>query len=214
MEIAMTTPEERHLLYTQAAMQLKTITSNCTSSTVKKFLNERIHYQDLPNGSCRVCNWSDLLALENPTQDYLAILQILDVLVLAYPTDSYPYTLRARALWGIQYYKAAYEDLQKALIYSPNSIYLEVMLIYSLYFMHKHNEGLEKITDLIQQNSTISELYVVRHYIFRGLAEQSKKDIYLQLAKWDVQKAERLTPLKNTYRYKKLLEQLRTSHTP
>jgi tetratricopeptide (TPR) repeat protein len=156
-------------------------------------------------------DFEDLLTLTRP-QDYNLLILSLDTLVAKFPQNEWVYYLRARALWGIEYFAAAFEDLEKARPYATQQLLLHRMRAETLFFLKRYYHALALINMLIEYFPTHSRNYIVRYLVWCGLAEQedqiNQRVIYINAAIADLEKASTISP-NNAQKLQLLVEQLK-----
>lgn len=198
---------ERKILYETSAKEIATLLEKCsderihtTLACIRHVLPMRTDIEDVyAEHNLSVIDFQELLQLKEPLRDFNLILQSLDSLVEKYAENAWAYILRARALWGIEYYAAALQDIEKAQNLLPNMLLLERMRAETLFFLERYYPALNLISSLIDAFPNNGRNYIVRYLIWCGLANRSdtlphERTIYLNAAIADLEKASSVTP--------------------
>lgn len=195
---------ERQMLYNTAIKELSYLFMHCPDSTLLESLFLSIHVVPISwqendrykEENLKTKTFQELLFLKDYLHDYNLILLSLDNLVDRYPNNAWPYIFRARALWGIQYYQAAKQDLEKAYAYEP-LLLVERLLVETEFFKKNYFEAMSRIQRIITLHPEDGRSYMLRHLIYREFSnalEEPQKTIYLKKSLLDLEKAITLTP--------------------
>lgn len=212
---------ERLQMYQTSVKELVTLLEKCqderihtTLSCIRHVLPIRLDVDDVySEDNLHVIDFLELLQLKEPFRDYNLILQSLDSIVEKYPQNAWAYILRARVLWGVEYYSAALQDIEKASSLLPNILLLERMRAETLFFLERYYPALNLISSLIDTFPNNGRNYIVRYLIWCGLANRAdtlphERTIYLNAAIADLEKASAVTP-KQAIKIQMLVERLK-----
>jgi tetratricopeptide (TPR) repeat protein len=198
-------------VYTLAVQEVLALLKTCTDNKILQSLSFVRHVvpispqavDPLADDNLRVCTFQDLLTLQDPYHDYSLLLQTFDALLLKYPESAWGYIIRARLLWGIEYYAAALEDLTRAHTLAPEMILIQRMRAETLFFLSRYEDALSLITIIIGHQPQVSRNYIIRYLILCGLANKITTnkmiyDIYINAAISDLECAIKIAPSKST----------------
>lgn len=198
-------------MYIIAIREVIALLKTCTDNKIMQSLSVVRHVvptsfqvtDPFAEENLQVYTFKDLLTLQNPHRDYSLILQTFDALLLKYPDSTWGYILRARLLWGIEYYAAALEDLMHAHKLSPELILIQRMRAETLFFLLRYEDALSLITLLITHQPQVSRNYIVRYLILCELANKTTTnnmlyDIYINAAISDLEHVIKIAPSKST----------------
>lgn len=191
------------MLYRTAIKELLFLLSSCDDKAlVESFLG---FYFVLPiarnipdpyqEHNLKIITIQELFSLSTE-QDFNLILQGLDLLVERNEDNAWAYILRARALWAVQYYAAAKQDLEKSLTLKY-TFTAHRMLAETCFFLKKYPQALNIVQRLVSEYADNGRLYVIRYLIYCALADITagdQKEKYIQEAIANLEKASALTP--------------------
>lgn len=122
-----------------------------------------------------VITWPRVKALKSPDKDYSSIVSMMDCLVKFHEEEAWSYILRARALWGIEHYAAAFQDLHKALTIDSNNYTAKVLFCYTLIFLLKLPEAEVYAQKLLHEYGDQYSTYLMIHFLYekQGIEENN-----------------------------------------
>lgn len=136
----MTERSFQHALYRSSVAQLQYLLEQAPKDIQRRFSSTVCYHLYAHQTKQEIITWKRVSQLQNPDQDYRSIVCMMDVLVETYPEQVWAYILRARALWGIQYYVAAFQDLHTAIKLDPENYTAKLLFCYTLLFLNKLDE--------------------------------------------------------------------------
>lgn len=190
--------EQREILYTTAVKELQILLHYCPDKElVHSFLTFPYAIPIAKGDDVEVITVEELFQLQQYRRDFHLILQCLDFLVDRNKAHPWPYILRGRALWAIQYYVAARQDLEKASSFEKAFI-TQRLLAETDYFLKRYPQALNEVNLLLDTHPENGRLYVTRHLIYCALAElyhsKDQRNTYLSSAIQDLKTASFLAP--------------------
>lgn len=213
----MITIQERLQLYRLGTQEFQDLFTSCPDTPICQAYRDACScipiVTSIPN-FVMATGFDDLLKMKTPLYDYQILLRVADQVVEAHPDSYWVYVLRARLLWGIEYYACALEDLEKACVLSSNALVCLRMYAATLYFCDHIEQALAVINkDILIKYTTDAKTYYVRHLIHLRLAMQypEQQEFYKAKSIGDLIYIQELHPTE-ARKIQQLIQRIRNSH--
>lgn len=211
--------ETRNTLYRVAVNELNQFLEACPYRTIYQYV---VHYHRaiMPANNLEVAltpeaaevsdisyqhtakTWDELCELKEPELDYHLILQAIDMAIALFSRNAWLRCLRARALWALDHFPAAVEDLQQALRIQEGYPFALALLGETYYLMERIDEAIKMLSLVIEVKPDYPRAYYARALAFcvraenKGYSREHKMLIYGNALK-DIEHARSLSHARN-----------------
>lgn len=169
-----------HALYQSSVAQLTHLIEQAPEEIQQQFHGKICYHIYAHQPKQEIITWAKAIRLYSPDKDFANIIAILDLLVQNKPDNAWSYVLRARALWGIQYYAAAFQDLHKAICLDNDNYTAKVLFCYTLLFLNRLEEAELYALKLRSEFGNQFPTLLMLHFLYekRGIAYE---DVVLRM---------------------------------